>query len=163
MDQIARPDWPRLRVLRVRVLEHVESHVARQAGSHEIEHDGVDDLVTAAPGAEPARDRPPQCSPQDRGESRQHRSQRRPQAGPDRAHRRRRQGPHRELSFRANVEKPRMKRDRHRQTGEDERGRIEQRHAEVIARSERPFAQNNKNMPWVLPRQPRDGQPQGKP
>src|SRR6185295_3077377 len=70
------------------------------------------------------------------------------------------QRPERELPLGADVEKSALKSDGDREPGEKERGRVKDRHAEVVTGSERPACQDRKHVPRGFPRDEDDEKPQ---
>jgi hypothetical protein len=123
--------YARLGVLHFRVLQHGGHEPAHHGGRHEVEHDRVDHLVRAAPGAEPTRDPAPHRA---HGAAHGHGEERREhgrkpghgESGPGGGKRR-----HVELAFRADVEEARVEGHRHRQASEDERRGVVEGGAEV--------------------------------
>src|SRR5205085_4631523 len=65
MNQVISADAAGLGILSFRILEQVNRDVAGETGGDEIEHDGVNDLVTIAAGSKPTGN----CTPKRAGEN----------------------------------------------------------------------------------------------
>ena len=138
--------------------QHVDQEIGHQRRGDEVEHDGRDHDVAAAPGLQPARDERPDPAEQGRGEDRRRHHEDPGQPAEIEGHQRDAQAAEIGLALAADVEQAAVERDGDGEPREDEARGVEQRVADRLLvaegaehqqakRLERVFAEHDDDQP----------------